>query len=172
MAKKSKKSAKSKATAKTKGPAKKAAKKALKKAPAKKAKSAAKGPRSISTGSGANVAEIGSQFVAMFNAATPDAKIWESLFAKNWTSIEGFGVGMAFEGRKAVEAKCKEWVDTHEIHGASCEGPFLGATGFAVEFKMDVTDKTTNQRMNMREVAVYTVKNGKIIQEEFMYGGC
>ncbi len=172
MAKKSKKAAKSKAITKAKGPAKGPAKKVAKKAPAKKAKSAGKGPRKVGTGGGANVAEIGSKFVAMFNAATPDAKIWDALFAKNWTSIEGFGVGMAFDGRKAVEAKCNEWAATHEIHGGSCEGPFLGATGFAVEFKMDVTDKTTNQRMNMREVAVYTVKNGKVIQEEFMYGAC
>ncbi len=166
--KKSKKAAPSKAKTKAKGPVKKVAKKA----PAKKAKSGNKGPRSISTGSGANVAEIGSKFVAMFNASTPDAKIWDALFAKNWTSIEGFGFSMAFEGRKAIEAKCKEWAATHEIHGASCEGPFLGSTGFAVQFRLDATDTTTNTRSIMQEVAIYTVKNGKIVQEEFMYGGC
>ena len=163
MAKKVKKS-------KAPAPSSKRAKKPVKaKAPAKKSKPAGKGPRSISTGKGANVAEIGSKFVAMFNAPTPDAKIWDALFAKNWTSIEGFGVAMAFDGRKAVVAKCNEWAATHEIHGASCEGPFLGATGFAVQFKLDATDKTTNQRMLMRETAVYTVKNGKVVQEEFMY---
>ncbi len=168
MAKKSKKASKSKAVTKSKGPARKVAKKA----PAKKVKSAGKGPRKVGTGGGANVAEIGSKFVAMFNSATPDAKIWDALFAKNWSSIEGFGVGMAFDGRKAVQAKCAEWVASHEIHGASCEGPFLGSTGFAVLFRMDTTDKTTNQRSLMQEVAVYTVKNGKVIQEEFMYGAC
>ena len=111
MAKKVKKS-------KAPAPSSKQAKKPVKaKAPAKKSKPAGKRPRSISTGKGANVAEIGSKFVAMFNAPTPDAKIWDALFAKNWTSIEGFGVAMAFDGRKAVVAKCNEWAATHADAG-------------------------------------------------------
>lgn len=172
--------------------AKRAAKKAVKKSPAKKpikkaAKGAGKKPtkkaaakksapkglspvRSIGTGKGATVLDLGKDFVQMFNAGTADHKIWDALFAKNWASIEGFGVGMLFDGRKAVEAKCAEWVASHEIHGASCEGPFCGSTGFAVKMNMDVTDKNSGQRMVMQEIAFYTVQGGKIIQEEFCYG--
>lgn len=165
--------------------AKKAAKKTVKKASGKKpAKKAAKKPakksagksgglspvRSIGTGKGATVLDLGKDFVQMFNAGTADHKIWDALFAKNWTSIEGFGVGMLFDGRKAVEAKCAEWLATHDIHGASCEGPFCGSTGFAVKLNMDVTDKNSGQRMVMQEIAFYTVQGGKIIQEEFCYG--
>lgn len=162
--------------------AKKAAKKAVKKAVGKKAgkpakksakKPAAKGlapVRSIGTGKGATVLDLGKDFVQMFNAGTADHKIWDALFAKNWVSIEGFGVGMLFDGRKAVEAKCAEWVASHEIHGASCEGPYCGSTGFAVKLNMDVTDKNSGQRMVMQEIAFYTVQGGKIIQEEFCYG--
>jgi hypothetical protein len=162
--------------------AKKAAKKAVKKAAGKKAgkpakksakKPAAKGlapVRSIGTGKGATVLDLGKDFVQMFNAGTADHKIWDALFAKNWVSIEGFGVGMLFDGRKAVEAKCAEWVASHEIHGASCEGPYCGSTGFAVKLNMDVTDKNSGQRMVMQEIAFYTVQGGKIIQEEFCYG--
>ena len=55
------------------------------------------------------------------------------------------------------------------MHGASAEGPFVGATGFAVKFTIDLETKSTGKRETMTEVGVYTVKNGKIVQEEFMY---
>jgi predicted ester cyclase len=34
---------------------------------------------------------------------------------------------------------------------------------------MDVTTKETGQRMQMKEVGLYTVKNGKIVEEKFLY---
>jgi ketosteroid isomerase-like protein len=36
-------------------------------------------------------------------------------------------------------------------------------------FEMDVTPKAGGERMQMKEVALYTVKDGKIAQEEFWY---
>ena len=54
--------------------------------------------------------------------------------------------------------------------GGVAEGPFVGATGFAVKFRMDIKDNSTGRRTLMEEIGVYTVLKGKIIQEEFMYG--
>ena len=53
---------------------------------------------------------------------------------------------------------------------AHAEGPYVGATGFSVKFRMDIKDNSTGRRTIMEEIGVYTVFNGKIIQEEFMYG--
>ncbi len=36
---------------------------------------------------------------------------------------------------------------------------------------MDVTPKESGQRMTMDEMAVYTIKNGKIAEERFFYNG-
>lgn len=149
--------------------AKKTAKKVAKKAPGKKpaAQPAKGGGKMISTGKGPTPAEIGADLVALFNAGKydePCAKYW----SPGIESIEG--MGMSFSGRKAVNAKNTEWYRTHKIHAASAEGLYVGATGFAVKFRMDVEDTTNNQRIKMEEVGVYTVKNGKIIREEFMYG--
>ena len=45
-----------------------------------------------------------------------------------------------------------------------------GDNKFTVLFKMDVTSKLMgNQRVDMEEVGLYTLKNGKISQEEFFY---
>lgn len=126
-------------------------------------------PKAIKTGKGAGPMEVGTELVRMFNAGQ-FAEIEEKFWAPKVRSIEGHGVALAWDGRKAVRAKNNEWMSTHRIHGASAEGPFVGATGFAVKFRMDVEDTANGQRMNMNEVGVYTIKNGKIVQEEFMYG--
>ena len=41
---------------------------------------------------------------------------------------------------------------------------------FVVRFKMEVTPKG-KQRMNLDEVGLYTVQNGKIVEERFFMGG-
>ena len=44
-----------------------------------------------------------------------------------------------------------------------------GEDRFALIFDMDVTNRETGQRMQMREVGLYTVADGKIVREEFFY---
>jgi hypothetical protein len=47
-------------------------------------------------------------------------------------------------------------------------GPFVAHDRFVVQYDVDVTDKASKKRMQMSEVGVYTVKNGKIVREEFL----
>ena len=51
------------------------------------------------------------------------------------------------------------------------EGPYLhGDDRFAVIFEFDATNRQTGDRMQMKEVAIYTVDDGgKIVREEFFY---
>ena len=74
------------------------------------------------------------------------------------------------KGRKAVQAKGEWWYANHEIHGVKVEGPYVHGNQFVVRFTMDVTPKT-GSRMTMDEVGVFTVANGKIVDESFFYGG-
>lgn len=150
-----------------KAPARRVAKKTVKKAPARTPKE--KNPVPVTTGRGPTPSEIGADLVAMFNRGemTEIERKWHS---PALVSVEGVGVSMAWNGRKAVQEKNEWWMSTHRLHGASAEGPYLGASGFAVKFAMDVEDTTNNSRMLMEEVGVYTVQNGKIVREEFMYG--
>ena len=73
------------------------------------------------------------------------------------------------EGITAVRGKNEWWVENHEVHSASVDGPFVSVEQFAVRFNFEVTFKPTGQRMKMTEMALYTVKDGKIVQEEFCY---
>lgn len=152
----------------SKKPAKKSAKKGGKK-PAKASNPLA--PKVVSTGKGASPADLGKAVVAHVNAmAAPDTELWKQHFHSKFTSIEGDG--SAWTGRKAVDAKCQAWMDAHTVHSCKASGPFVGATGFSVVYDMDVeANDGSMPRTQMKEVGVYTVKKGKIVQEEFMYGG-
>lgn len=148
----------------------KPAKKVARKAPAKKSGGMPRDMRKVSTGSGASAGEVGRTLVEMFNKG-----LFKEIEQKFWSpaiiSCEGEGVGLEWVGRKSVTRKNDEWCAANRIHGASAEGPFVGSSGFAVKFRMDVECVTDGKRTVMEEVGVYTVKNGKIVREEFMYGG-
>ena len=45
----------------------------------------------------------------------------------------------------------------------------LNGDQFAVRFHFDVTVKETGERRVMDEVGLYTVRNGKIVEERFFY---
>lgn len=147
------------------GPAKKAG---GRKSGAGESSDGAPGTFKVSTGSGASAMELGQQLVALFNQGKADGWV-RGVWSPGIESIEGVGMNMGWRGTKAVEAKNEGWMATHKIHGASAEGPYVGSTGFSMKMKMDVEDTTTGQRTTMQEIGVYTVQNGKIVREEFMY---
>lgn len=121
----------------------------------------------------ASVNEIGTQLVALCNADKALEAV-HKLYDEKIVSIEGQGsdeMPARMEGIKAIEGKHHWWEENHEIHSSKATGPFVGHRDdqFAVLFEMDVTNKPSKQRTRMTEVALYTVKNGKIVQEEFLY---
>lgn len=164
-----------KKTAKKSKAAKPAPKKAAKKAGVKKppASSDPGNPTPVSTGKGMSPMDMGKKLVEMYNRGEFE-EIEQAFWSPKIQSIEGStpaGPGKMWTGAKNVKAKGAHWMSQHTIHGTSAEGPFVGSTGFAVRFKMDVEVNATKQRIMFDEVGVYTVKDGKIVREEFMYGG-
>ncbi len=76
------------------------------------------------------------------------------------------------EGLDAVQAKADWWEKNHEVHSVKVNGPWPHGDRFIVNFNLDVTAKSgpmAGQRMTLDEAALYTVKDGKITQEEFFY---
>lgn len=82
-------------------------------------------------------------------------------------SMPGFPAEV--RGVDAVLAKNRAWVESHHVHEAAVHGPFPHGDRFAVLFTYDITNKQTNLRNKMEEVALFTVENGKIVREEFFY---
>jgi ketosteroid isomerase-like protein len=99
----------------------------------------------------------------------------EQLYAPNIVSIEpheGPDMPARQEGIKAVKAKNEWWYKNHQIHSHEVKGPWANGDQFIVYLKYDVTGTggpMKGKRMTVEENALYTVQNGKIVQEEFFY---
>lgn len=96
----------------------------------------------------------------------------ETLFAPEAVSVEAAamnGSPAESKGVKAIAEKGKQWMENHEIHSAKVEGPWPKGDQFIVRFSFDVTNKPSKHRFQMEEAALFTVKNDKIVREEFFY---
>lgn len=102
--------------------------------------------------------------------------VTERYYADDIVSIEAMampGQPAELRGLEAVVQKQQEWDANHEIHSIDVSEPIISASEFAVRMTIDVTSKPMgNQRMQMEEICVYSIKNGKIAREQFFYGGC
>ena len=72
-------------------------------------------------------------------------------------------------GLDAIMAKGKQFGEMiEEVHGGYCSQPLVAGNFFTCTMGMDVTLKG-QPRMKMDEVAVYEVKDGKIVLEQFFF---
>lgn len=98
-----------------------------------------------------------------------------TLYAPDAVSVEAQampGAPRETEGLEGIRGKHAWWEENFEVHGGATEGPFLhGPDRFAVIFEIDATHKASGQRSRMREVALYTVRDGRITREEFFAQG-
>jgi ketosteroid isomerase-like protein len=113
--------------------------------------------------------DVAEQFTALCKAGQFD-EAGERFWAEDVVSLEAMsGEGQRAEGRDALRAKGEWWVENHEVHGVTTEGPLVNGDQFVVRFGMDVTQKASGQRIQMDEVALYTVRDGRIVEERFFY---
>ena len=119
------------------------------------------------------VTEIAADFAALCNEGKFD-DAGEKYWSADIVSVEpgaAPGGDPAAHGIDAVRAKGVWWYDNHEIHSVEAQGPYVNADQFIIRFKMDVTMKASGVRMQMDEDALYTVRDGKIVEERFFYAG-
>jgi hypothetical protein len=96
----------------------------------------------------------------------------QNLYSKDVTSLEAAappGGSRETNGLEGVLQKAEWWEANHEVHSSVVEGPLVAGSHFAVTFKLDVTFKPKNQRFLLEEIAVYQVKDGKVVAEQFFY---
>jgi ketosteroid isomerase-like protein len=116
-----------------------------------------------------DIKAIADDFTALCKAGQFD-EAGEKYWAPGVVSIEAYpGDMQRAEGVVALKAKGEWWTANHDVHSNECEGPFLNGDQFALIFRMDLTVKATGERNRMDEVAAYTVKDGKIVEERFYY---
>ena len=95
----------------------------------------------------------------------------DTLYDKNIVSIEASaseGESPEKRGIDQVRGKTDWWLENMQVHSFKANGPFVAHDRFVVQYDADVTDKNSNKRMQLSEVGVYTVEDGKIVREEFL----
>ena len=98
-------------------------------------------------------------------------EIQQEFYADDAVSIEPeHSQGLqTVKGLDAIKKKGEDFNQmVEEMHGGYCSQPVVGGNYFSVAMGMDVTMKGMG-RTKMDEIAVYCVKDGKIISEQFFY---
>ena len=94
----------------------------------------------------------------------------KELFAKDAVSIEpmaGGGFDKETKGLDAIIKKGDKWKSmVSATHSSEISEPLIVGNTFSLTMRMDVTTKDRG-RMDITELCVYQVKDGKIISEQF-----
>lgn len=120
-----------------------------------------------------SVQEIGDRLVAYCKAGD-EATALSELYHPDAVSVEAMNMpgtdSPESRGLDAIRGKHAWWNSTMQVHDAKVDGPYPhGDDRFGVIFETDVTDTSSGQRMQMKEIGVYHVADGKITREEFFY---
>lgn len=93
------------------------------------------------------------------------------LYARDAVSIEMPGSPGAGEakGLEAIYEKGRQWAAGVEaVHASNASDPMIAGNWFSVAFSMDMTFKGRG-RMQIDEIGVYHVRDGKVVSEQFFY---
>jgi len=119
-----------------------------------------------------NTAAVAEELVS-FCRAGRNLDAIRTLYSPDIVSIESMGneqMPREMKGIDAIRQKNEWWSANNTVHSAAIEGPFIGdGDKFAVYYNYDVTAKQTGKRNAMEEMALYTVKDGKVVREQFFY---
>jgi SnoaL-like domain len=114
--------------------------------------------------------EIAERLTHLCNHGKWDEAV-DELYGQDAESIEPPNApGMhSVQGIENIRKKSEMFQSMVEgVHGGYVKGPLVAGNRISLAIGMDVTMKGAG-RMNMEEIAVYEVKDGKIVKEQFFF---
>lgn len=113
--------------------------------------------------------EIAARLVQLCRAGDyPGAQ--SELYADDAKSIEpAWSPDPIQQGREALNKKLNYWIETFETHSNEIGDPIVAGSFFSLTMKVEVTEKKSGQRISMSEIAVFEVKDDKIVSEQFFF---
>ncbi len=96
---------------------------------------------------------------------------YQELFSPEFLSIEPEGAPWGtVKGFDAMAKKAKEWDNmVEEFHSSEITDPVVAENFFSLAMKSKVTMKGHQAPVNMDEVIVYNVIDGKVVSEQYFY---
>jgi len=95
----------------------------------------------------------------------------DTLFSQDAESIEPptFQGPQHLKGLDNIKTKAESFrSQVEEVHGGYVKEPLVAGRYFSLALGMDATLKGVG-RMNMEEIALYEVKDGQIVKEQFFF---
>ena len=116
-----------------------------------------------------NTQQVADRLVALCKEGKNHEAIHE-LYAENCNSYEpSFNPVPETKGLDAIKAKSQHFSSMiQEKHSGFISEPIVQGNHFTVGMGIDYTGKD-NKRTTMNEIAVYEVKEGKIVNERYYY---
>ena len=96
----------------------------------------------------------------------------EELYSTDIKSIEPEGSVFETElvGLDNLLKKGEQWESMVEtVHSSEISDPLVAENFFSITMKLKATLKGMNEPINMDEVCIYQVENGKVVTEQFFY---
>ena len=122
----------------------------------------------------ASTQDVGAKLVEMCRSGK-NVEAVEGLYSSDAVSVEAMGsaeMPAVMNGKDAIKGKNEWWYANNDVHSGDVRGPYPNGDKFAVIFAFEFTPKAgqwAGKRQKMEEVGLYTVKDGKIVREEFFY---
>jgi ketosteroid isomerase-like protein len=117
--------------------------------------------------------EVADKYIALFKQGKA-AEIQGTMYADDVVCTEpehaaAVGIPTVTKGLEAVKAKSKARQETiAEVHSFYCSEPVVGGAYFSAAMGRDLTFKN-GKRLQANEIAVFGVKDDKIVSETFFY---
>jgi len=117
-----------------------------------------------------NTQEVANHCIALFRKGDFQAA-HDQFYADDIVSIEPTGARLEIvQGRDAIAKKGQEWQAMLEkVHSSEVSDPLVAENFFSCTMKMVVDIKGGPKELNMDEVCVFEVKEGKVVKEQFFY---
>ena len=90
-------------------------------------------------------------------------------YSDDIVSVEPEGESGVTKGRAAVAAKVQAWFDEYEVRSVETTGPFVNGDRILIGLKISMSPRSGGEPILFEETALYSVKNGKVVEECFFY---
>ena len=116
--------------------------------------------------------DVARDFTAMLRLGQ-FAAAGEAFWADNVTSIEPMdlpgGIAAVVSGIEATRNKCNARFDAARIDELTIDGPFVTGNQFALFIDMMIASHGGGTARPFTEIALYTVRDGRISEERYFY---
>ena len=117
--------------------------------------------------------EIADEFTALMAAGDPQTagqKYWaQDISILEPVSPTGGDLN-SVTGFAAAQIRLENWLRGKAMNDVLIDGPFITGESFALFIDMELIDHATGARAPFSEIAIYTVRNGKISEERHFHG--